>query len=56
MLHETTQEGNHISSNLALIKATEKMVELLKANGEKDTEKYVPLHAKEAMEEEKLRS
>jgi hypothetical protein len=42
-------------SNLAFLKATQKMLDVLKANGEKNPEKYVPAKYFELKEEEELK-
>ena len=50
MLHETSASDHKANSNLAYIKAAEKMIELLKKNGE-DPDKYLPEKMKELWKE-----
>ena len=54
MLFEQSARDNKAASNLAYLKATQKMIDLLQKNGE-NPDKYLPERAKELIEEDKLR-
>lgn len=54
MLFETTASDNANASNLAYLKATEKMINLLKEHGEKPTS-YLPQKALDLYEDEQLK-
>ena len=54
MLLERTAADNAMSSNLAQLKATQKLVQILKEQGE-NPDKYLPDKAKELLEDEALR-
>lgn len=55
MLLERTAADNAMSSNLAQLKATQKLVQILKEQGE-NPDKYLPDKAKELLEDDALRA
>lgn len=55
MLLERTAADNAMSSNLAQLKATQKLVQILKEQGE-NPDKYLPDKAKELLEDDALRT